>query len=178
MMSLIDTKLLIDAMAYYESIGYKPVASPMLVDKDVVELTLPKGNMAREHLGKYYVGSAEQSFYQIIKDGFNPVGSYMLITPCERDEIIDETHFGLFLKVELVSTVKSCAEICNDVDYFYSKKGFSSEVFPIGNSFDIEIGGIEVGSFGERIYKGNKIAFGTGLALPRITQSTKRITNE
>ena len=32
-MSLIDTKLLIDAMSYYESIGYKPIASPMLVDK-------------------------------------------------------------------------------------------------------------------------------------------------
>ena len=74
--------------------------------------------------------------------------------------------------------MKNCADICNDVDYFYSKKGFSSKVIPIRNSFDIEIGGIEVGSFGERVYKGNKIAFGTGLALPRITQAIKRITNE
>ena len=41
-----------------------------------------------------------------------------------------------------------------------------------------EIGGIEVWSFGERVYKGNKIAFGTGLALPRITQSIKRVANE
>ena len=46
--------------------------------------------------------------------------------------------------------MKNCADICNDVDYFYSKKGFSSKVIPIRNSFDIEIGGIEVGSFGER----------------------------
>ena len=74
--------------------------------------------------------------------------------------------------------MKSCAEICNDVDHFYSTKGFSSEVIPIGNSFDLEIGGIEVGSFGEMVYKGNKIAFGTGLALPRITQSIKRVANE
>lgn len=174
-MSLIDTKLLIDAMAHYESIGYNPLSSPMLVDKDVVELTLPKGNIAREHLGKYYVGSAEQSFYQLIKDGLNPDGSYMLITPCERDEISDEIHFGIFLKVELVSIIKSCADICNDVGYFYSSKGISSEVVPIGDSFDLEIGGIEVGSFGERVYKGNKISFGTGLALPRITQATKRV---
>lgn len=174
-MSLIDTKLLIEAMSYYESIGYEPLASPMLVDKDIVELTLPKGKVAREHLGKYYVGSAEQSLYQLIKDGFNPDGSYMLISPCERDEVLDKIHFGIFLKVELVSTEKSCADICNDVDYFYSIQGFSSEVICTEQGFDLEIEGIEVGSFGERRYKDFNITFGTGLALPRISQAANRI---
>lgn len=172
-MSIIDADLLMKAMSFYQALGYKPIPAPMLVDKDIVELTLPKGNEAREHLGKYYVGSAEQSFYQLIKDGMKPDGSYMMITPCERDEVEDELHLGIFLKVELVSTVKTRYEILKDASDFLSDNRIgNSWVETEGGGFDLEVNGIEVGSYGANKYLGHNIKFGTGIALPRLTKAT------
>lgn len=171
-MSIIDTELLMKAMSFYQGIGYKPIPAPMLVDKDIVELTIPKGNKAREHLGKYYVGSAEQSFYQIIKDGMKPDGSYMMITPCERDEVEDELHLGIFLKVELISTVKSKEDILRDASDFLYHSYIGHNIVKTENGFDLEVNGIEVGSYGAIKYSGYDITFGTGIALPRLTKAT------
>lgn len=171
-MSIIDTDLLMRAMGFYQKLGYKPITAPMLVDKDVVELTLPKGNKAREHLGKYYVGSAEQSFYQLIKDGMKPDGSYMMITPCERDEVEDRLHLGIFLKVELISTVKTEYEILKDASDFLSDNHIGNIWVETDEGFDLEVNGIEVGSYGVREYLGYSIKFGTGVAFPRLTQAT------
>lgn len=172
-MSIIDADLLMKAMNFYQGLGYKPIPAPMLVDKDVVELTLPKGNKAKEHLGKYYVGSAEQSFYQLIKDGMKPDGSYMMITPCERDEVEDELHLGIFVKVELVSTVKTKYEILKDVsDFLYKSYIGHKWVETEGGGFDLEVNGIEVGSYGANKYLEYNINYGTGIAFPRLTQAT------
>lgn len=78
---------------------------PYTVDPDILCLTLPPGRRALYHNKKCYVGSAEQSFLQMIKDqskNFIPGEIYHAITPCHRDEdYLDETHFNIFLKVEL-----------------------------------------------------------------------------
>lgn len=171
-MSIIDTELLMKAMSFYQGLGYKPIPAPMLVDKDIVELTLPKGNEAREHLGKYYVGSAEQSFYQLIKNGMKPDGSYMMITPCERDEVEDELHLGIFIKVELVSTVKSKEDILRDVADFLYDSYIGHNIVETENGFDLEVNNIEVGSYGTNTYLGYDINYGTGVAFPRLTQAT------
>lgn len=173
-MSDIDCSLLLEAMQYYKKLGYTPLSCPMLVDRDIIDITLPEGKVARECNGKYYVGSAEQSFYQMIKDGFRPEGKYMLITPCERDEVEDEYHFGIFLKVELVSNKVSYQSILEDALSFYRHKRFDVKVVREGLGKDILIGGIEVGSFGSRCYLGESISFGTGLALPRISQTIEK----
>lgn len=167
--------MLLEAMTHYQTIGYKPLPVPYLVDKDIVDLTMPKGRYSKSHLDKYYVGSAEQSFYQMIKNGMCPSGSYMMLTPCQRyEDVLDDSHLEIFLKLELVSTERDYAQICNDVDRFYSFRGFMSEVISInfGESFDININGIEVGSFGSRCFESHVINYGTGLALPRISQAT------
>lgn len=171
----IDSKLLMDAMQYYEGLGYRPISAPMLVDADIVEMTLPRGRFARSHLGKSYVGSAEQSFYQLIKDGLTPDGSYMMVTPCERDEDEDETHLGIFMKVELVSTNKSSYEILKDVSDFLSDSNIPNGWVETETGFDLEVGGIEVGSYGSRRFKGHLIKFGTGLALPRISATIENL---
>lgn len=173
-MSDIDCSLLLEAMQYYTRLGYTPLSCPMLVDRDIIDMTLPEGKIARECNGKYYVGSAEQSFYQMVKDGFRPEGKYMLITPCERDEVEDAYHFGIFLKVELVSNKASYQSILEDVLSFYRHKRFDVKVVREGLGKDILIGGIEVGSFGSRCYLGESISFGTGLALPRINQAIEQ----
>ena len=170
-MSDIDCSLLLEAMQYYKKLGYTPLSCPMLVDRDIINITLPEGKIARGYNGKYYVGSAEQSFYQMIKDGFRPEGKYMLITPCERDEVEDDYHFGIFLKVELVSNKVSYQSILEDVLGFYKLKGYDVKVVREGLGKDILMGDIEVGSFGSRKYLGESVSFGTGLALPRISQA-------
>lgn len=172
----IDIGLINTAYLYYLLRGYQPLTAPMLVDKDIVELTLPTDRKAHKHLDKYYVGSAEQSFYQLIKGGFKPDGSYMMLTPCQRSEINDELHLDIFLKVELVSTNKHYTVIAKDVHDFYTALGQSAEVIVPKNdpsNIDLEINDIEVGSFGFREYNGYIINYGTGLALPRYSQAIK-----
>ncbi len=171
--SNIDIDILVFSYLYYRNKGYKSLSAPMLVDKDVLELTLPEGREPKEHLDKYYVGSAEQSFYQLIKNGLEPEGSYMMVTPCHRDEIPDDTHFSIFLKMELVSVDKTYINIAKDVFDFYTKIGEDVELLVTGGSTcDIMINNVEVGSFGTRIYKGIVVNYGTGLALPRFSQAT------
>lgn len=174
----IDCGMLVRAMKYYESLGYEPLSAPMLVDKDIVELTLPKGKTPREHLGRYYVGSAEQSFYQLMKDGFKPDGDYMMITPCERDEVEDELHLGIFLKLELVSTKKSDLKLMQDVSNFLCEENIGHRIEETEFGYDLISNGIEVGSYGYNSYKGVLVTYGTGLALPRISQAIKGGQNE
>lgn len=168
----IDAGLLSTAMNYYMMRGYKPLSAPMLVDKDIVETTLPEGKKAKQHLDKFYVGSAEQSFYQLVKQGFKPEGSYMMVTPCQRDEIPSESNLEIFLKLELISMDKTAFNIAKDAFEFYTILG--SEVKTVitedFSCFDLEIGGVEVGSYGARIFNGMVINYGTGLALPRFSQ--------
>lgn len=171
----IDLDLLIAALNFYTLRGYRPLSAPLLVDSDIVGLTLPSDRSSKEHLGLHYVGSAEQSFYQLMKDGFTPEGSYIMITPCHRDEEVDETHLEVFLKLELVSVSKTPLNILKDAWDFYSELGEKVECVSNGEfgSCDLEIGGVEVGSFGHRFYGDYYVSYGTGLALPRYTQATK-----
>ena len=68
----IDIKLLHEALNYFSSLGYEYLSAPLLVDLDVVSHTLPNGNKAKQHIDDlYYVGSAEQSILQLIKDGYD-----------------------------------------------------------------------------------------------------------
>ena len=171
----IDIGLINFAYLHYLNRGYKPLSAPMIVDKDVVEITLPEGRVSKEHLGKFYVGSAEQSFYQLLKDGLVPDGSYMMITPCHRDEVNDETHLDIFLKIELVSVNKTYVNIAQDAFDLYKFLGEDVETKIIEESrgIDLEIDGVEVGSFGFRAVSGYVVNYGTGLALPRFSQARK-----
>ena len=168
----IDIGLLNSAYLFYLMRGYKPLSAPMIVDKDISDLTLPEGREAKEHLGQVYVGSAEQSFYQLLKDGLKPEGSYMMLTPCHRDEVNDKLHLDIFLKIELVSVDATYVNIAKDVFDFYTALGEKPETRFEGSALglDIEIDNVEVGSFGYRIYDNYMVNYGTGLALPRFSQ--------
>lgn len=171
----IDIGLITTASMYYMLRGYKPLPAPMVVDGDILGLTLPEGRRAMSHLNKFYVGSAEQSFYQLIKEGLKPEGSYMMMTPCHRDEIQDENHLNIFLKIELISMTKTPQLIARDVHDFYTNLGERVEtvVTEDPNGCDLEVNGMEVGSFGCRFYQEYLVNYGTGLALPRFSQARK-----
>lgn len=171
----INIKLLHLALNFYERLGYRHLSAPMLVDKDVVEYTLPEGCIAKEHVdGKYYVGSAEQSFLQLIKDGESfTTNKFMMITPCQRDEkILDDQHLEIFLKIELIS-LNPVDDVLEDVRSFLRTiTNLDIDIMNTGNgSRDLYINNIEVGSFGFNTYNGIKYQYGTGIALPRLTQS-------
>ena len=170
----IDIKLLHEALNYFSSLGYEHLSAPLLVDLDVVSHTLPNGNRAKQHIDDlYYVGSAEQSILQLIKDGYDLKSKYMLITPCQRDEsILDEIHLEIFLKVELISFDLN-TNIIKDVFNFLSNivKVKPKIITVSATQQDILINSIEVGSYGLNKYKNIEYNYGTGIALPRITQA-------
>lgn len=168
----IDIGLINFAYMYYLMRGYKPLSAPMLVDEDIVNLTLPVGKTGKKHLDKFYVGSAEQSFYQLLKEGLEPVGSYMMITPCQRDEVPSEKNLEIFLKLELVSVNKTAQNIARDAYDFFTSLGSEVETVIVDEfgALDLEIGGVEVGSYGSRFFDDKLISYGTGLALPRFSQ--------
>lgn len=161
-----------EGLLSYLKRGYEPLSAPMLVDKDIVEVTLPEGKKAKQHLDKFYVGSAEQSFYQLLKEGFQPEGSYMMLTPCQRDEIPSERNLEVFLKLELISMDRTAFNIDKDAYDLYTILGSKVKtVVTEGFScLDLEVGGVEVGSYGSRIFNGMVNNYGTGLALPRFSQ--------
>lgn len=164
----IDANLLFEVMGFYKSLDYKLCSCPLVVDKDVSDFTKPQDRGALHHIGgKYFVGSAEQGFLQMIKDNDNLNKNMLFITPCHRDEDVkDESHLEIFIKVELISLVKNPIE---DVIKMYNIiLNTNPEIVKTKDGCDLEINNIEVGSYGKNSYLGVEYYYGTGLALPRL----------
>ena len=173
----IDANLLMKAMSFYNNLGYKPCKCSLLVDEDVILHTLPENRKPLHHIyGKFYVGSAEQSFLQKIKDGEVLYDKMMFITPCQRDEeVLDESHLEMFLKVELISLV---SPVLKDVESFYKSVGYDVNIVKTSCGEDIELNNVEIGSFGSNEYLGVNYFYGTGIALPRIEYATECKVND
>ena len=128
---------------------------PYLVDADILAYTLPEGKEDRplgHPNGKFYVASAEQSFLQMEKDGFefSTDHPYMALTPCYRtEEELDDAHFNIFLKLEIIefypgASVKEYAETMRYFFWTYYKDfSFVFQFINIRKSFVI----INVSSF-------------------------------
>lgn len=171
----IDAGLIYKAMEFFKSCGYEFISVPYVVNKDIVGYTLPEGREAHAH-GEYgyYVGSAEQSIYQLIEDGGVLPKKCLAITPCQRDEsILDESHLEIFLKIELISFDLGFdhRNIRDDVLNFYDSLNIANITTVVQDdnvSYDININDVEVGSYGYRWFKNVLVSYGTGLALPRL----------
>lgn len=174
MNSHISADLIYKAMCFYkEQYGFKFLDAPLLVDEDIINLTIPFERKAKEHNGLFYVGSAEQSFYQLMKNGEELDGDFLLITPCQRNEqYLDDQHLEIFLKIELISTKSSLLNTACDFFCCHTDKALYLVEDKVSGETDIYINGIEVGSYGSREYMGKTIYYGTGLALPRFIQAT------
>lgn len=177
----IDSNLLYEAMAFYKQRGYQFISVPLIVDPDITRFTLPDDRVAKPH-GTFgeYVGSAEQSIYQMIKDGVHLPDRMLAITPCQRDEpVLDESHLEIFLKIELASLDLNHTHfnIRNDVLDFLNHiqiDGVESVMQDDDVSYDINVNDVEVGSFGYRWYNDTLVSFGTGLALPRLSYAVSK----
>jgi hypothetical protein len=184
-MSTISTRLIIEAVDFYQELGYQLIDVPQVVDFDVSQHTKPEGVPEKFHRGmKVYVASAEQSFLQLHKEGKLANGKYVAMTPCYRNEsCLDDTHYNMFLKVELINVGSVNSEEC-----VYDSKRFFDIYIPSVvvetdesiNSFDI-IGAsckTELGSYGVRnTLDGTSYVYGTGIAEPRFSVVLEKYYN-
>lgn len=184
--SLIDWSLVARAVAEYGRRGYHYVEAPWFVSEEALGATLPPGRHGHRTLDGPLVGSAEQSFIQMMLDGELPPGRYVAATPCFRDDDPDELHQRYFFKVELVHVLRALdapasmalAEeiVFGDALAFFRRIAPSRALTVVRTpgGRDIQLGGVEVGSYGCRSFRGHRWVYGTGFADPRFTVALRR----
>lgn len=166
------------AMAFYAARGYVAVDVPWWVPEDVTATTCTdRGRVMSVPGSGDLVGSAEQSFLAMERQGALGRGRFVACTPCfRREPIVDRTHLLSFMKVELyrndAATPAALNETISDAEAFMlSELGVAGSLVrvPTPEGWDLEIDGIEVGSYGVRTFAGCSWTFGTGLAEPRFS---------
>lgn len=167
----IDFSLLDSAQLFYSNLGYHNVCSPWKIPSEYCA----KVSGHRKEL----VGSAEQSLYYLrCNNRLEDNVYYQSTTPCFRyDDVIDDLHVHEFYKLELIIFNPESAIIalenliCDALDYFHEYA--NAEVIETKEGYDIEINGIEVGSYYCKSIDSLNYVCGTGLALPRLQCALK-----
>ncbi len=176
-----------EVLHYYIALGYTYVDVPWLVTPEIASATAP--NPVSPHfLDSCLVGSAEQGFIQSMP---HP-GRYVSWSPCYREEpVFGEIHKPYFYKVELCVVLQNSKDkgvkeplltspetLALDACRLY--KRYLREVTVVETEkyrgvygYDLESGGIEIGSYGLRTYiyeNGHflKWIYGTGFVQPRV----------
>lgn len=179
-----------DAVEFYERHGFVYVETPWRVHDDVVTATKPpeavpfRCRFDDATRPDVLVGSAEQGLLSIATQ-LRPNGLYVSVSPCFRDNEVDELHFSDFVKVELMVwepkiLMLSVYKLLNQAEALAQANDLDVECIETdGNgSFDLMAGGIEIGSYGWRRATIDGIertwVYGTGLAEPRFSQALAR----
>lgn len=187
---------LANALDFYQRKGYELIEVPWMVPYEAIQVTLPKNKKSFSVAAAYdyhgeLVGSAEQSFIYLMMEGrLKPGQRYVAMTPCFRDDKEDATHQRWFYKVELftgympehkiaINTLRDHIEFfTTDAEEYFNKCLDIEDYLEVrsvpGCSMDIEINGIEVGSYGYRTHEGYAWVYGTGCAEPRLTYALKQ----
>jgi hypothetical protein len=182
----IDYRFLSIAVGFYEIRGYKYLEVPWFVSQESCDVTCPPWAELFKTFAGCLVASGEQSFIEMRKK-LAP-GKYQCVTPCFRDEEKpDELHLQYFMKNELIRVLPPGQNVEFEVesiiveacDFFsstmniFGKTGSEMRVVETNIGKDIEINGIEVGSYGYREYDNFRWVYGTGCAEPRLSQALK-----
>ena len=151
--------------------------------------TCPQEHWVVDSTIGYLVGSAEQSFIHLDSIGELGNGKFVACTPCFRNEdYIDELHQRSFMKVELyrndTANPDDLAGFIDEVVCFYrtrlnrsNPEAFKKLVvrkFSDGTA-DLELGGIEIGSYGVRSYGDTHWMYGTAIAEPRFSTALAKL---
>lgn len=175
-------------------LDYVFVDLPWIVDKEHSDATRPSTSRDFETPYGSLVASGEQSFLQLyFESRLTPRGmrpGYVGWTPCFRDEPqLDVLHRPAFVKVEwfaprvplnygktLQARIYEQIGVFRDLATYcgmsYHDATENLELASTGeDAWDIQFGGVEIGSYGFRTFNGLNYLYGTGLALPRFTQA-------
>jgi aspartyl-tRNA synthetase len=183
---IIDWRLIATAQNYYESLGYQYIETPWIVPTTYTEKTKPfkdKSFVLDSDLFKNQsnelVGSAEQAFLYLIDNEKMKPGKYLSISPCFRTDDYDELHQPWFLKLELIIVEPTDKDAVNSIledsfNFFRTITTGNLEIINLPDkSYDINLNGIEIGSYGLRAINNTNYIYGTGLALPRFNIADK-----
>ncbi len=181
----IDWGLLAYAIEWYKACGFIYIEVPWIVATSINMLTCPdEENLLKIGNSSFsLVGSSEQSFLKLDFDGELPSGKYVACSPCFRNEVVDAWHQRTFMKVELFCNddMGALHAIIGYAERFFidaikneRKTNAKLEKVDTDDGIDIQLNGIEIGSYGiRRLSKNKSWIYGTGLALPRFTQALR-----
>lgn len=180
--------MLYQAIECWKLHGFRDVDLPWLVQKEFSDATRPPECLDLGTPYGSFVASGEQSFLQLWDAGqLHGARGYVGWTPCLRDDKLDGLHQHGFMKAEwfvpleaatahdwhdlLMTLVKTQAEIFHVVaeqrDLDLPRP---VDIVVLGpEQVDIELDGVEIGSYGRREFRGRHYLYGTALALPRFT---------
>lgn len=171
---MIDYGKIAKAIKHYTELGYEYIEVPWLVSQETMNVTAPSDRRLFDTFAGSLVASGEQSFIEIRKTLKR--GKYLCATPCFRDEqSIDELHRQYFFKVELINVGPRHQGAAAMQLLFDAWKLFHN-YWPVDTvktdiGWDLNIGEVEVGSYGYREHDGFAWAYGTGIAEPRLSQA-------
>ena len=167
--------LLGSALNHYQSIGYSYVEAPWRVPVKIANLTCSDASKHEtSSTGLILAGSAEQGLINMSYHALLPHDTPLVACgPCFRlNEPDTQYHQDHFMKVELgywcenTSHESVMEKMIRDAQAFMQNYSMSPvEIIETPEGFDLEIMGVEVGSYGYRPEL--KWVFGTGIALPR-----------
>lgn len=173
----VNYRYIAHAIDHYTLMFYKYIEVPWIVSWKAIEATLPDGcsAMRLEDKAEYLVGSAEQSFIQMMMEDKLSDGQYMACTPCFRDERELNNQSRLwFMKVELINKGAGVSE--TDVQRMAEEAAqfmnYYADVKIVKTDAGLDIvskDGLELGSYGLRKWRGFRWIYGTGLAEPRLS---------
>lgn len=180
--------LLVAAVMDFHRTKYRQVEVPWMVSREAIMATIPADANPPFALsnpeGMYPIASAEQGFVQLMLDNKLGPGLYMAASPCFRSDVIDELHKREFFKLELIQITKLDLSPYT-VNYFvdtmvqdakgcFESFGSAPIIVETVIGKDLELNGIEIGSYGARTMGEWTWVYGTGIAEPRYTQATAR----
>lgn len=195
MFESIDYLKISHAILAFKSMGFEYREVPWIVPNDVAELTTPKNTCnllvykdvgptnSDKELSGALIGSAEQGFLQVY-DTLKVGGEYVAVSPCFR---VEQTFSpgnvqDQFFKVELfikdpgdrnlavAHLVSSARRLMNTWERNIAEVKTEAGI-------DLQIRGVEVGSYGFRESGRFRWVYGTGLALPRFDYALLRREN-
>lgn len=183
---MISYRRLSDSVEFFEKTNYQRVEAPWWVSKEIMDITAPpepRNTYYLEANKKCLVASGEQSFlYMAAKDRL-PKGKYQTITPCFRDESIGILRKKGFMKNELIRTDKVDdatlqTMILDSLEFFSTQVPDKNKLKVVKTDigYDIEYGGIEIGSYGIRSCDILDWVYGTACAEPRTTRAIEITT--
>ena len=169
----IDYTKLVEGLQHYQSLGYIYQEVPWVVSREATDATLPPEATVTSVQYGDLVGSAEQSFLELMRRG-QTILKACAITPCFRiEDRYDNLHHAYFMKLELINaevTQENLWQIIQDAQSFF-QRFVETEVEQTGvDTYDIvdKYRKIELGSYGIRTFTGVPYIYGTGVALPRL----------
>lgn len=180
----ISYRRIADAISYYTDIGYEYVEVPWVVPMWAIEATCPTPETVPLIFDRGLVGSAEQSFIFLDSTGSLPKGKYVACSPCFRVGDNDGyLHQSEFMKVELFSNIivdrYALDEMVMEAMEFFRQQ-LTRRPYALARAdedrhmADINLNGIEIGSYGLRELNDLRWVYGTAVAEPRFSMAMLR----